>query len=74
MGAQRPGQAEEGDDAEGGLQRPAEEGAGAPVPDTEVHQQAGQEEARREAGTQGQPGEDAGEGGSPRGPSSAGRQ
>lgn len=56
VGAQRQGEAAQGDDEEGGLQRPAAQRPGAPLPDPEVHQQARPEEARREAGTQGQPG------------------
>ncbi|GIY54767.1 hypothetical protein CEXT_689161, partial [Caerostris extrusa] len=51
------GQAPAGHDAEGGVQRRAEAGAGEEVPNTEVHQQARQEEARRETGAQGLPGE-----------------
>lgn len=57
VGAQRPGEAPTRHDAAGRVQRPAAQGPGATVPDTEVHQQAGQEEAGREAGPQGQSGE-----------------
>ncbi|GBM49922.1 hypothetical protein AVEN_117601-1 [Araneus ventricosus] len=53
VGGGRTGKAPPGHDAEGGLQRCTEAGAREEVPDTEVHQQAGQEETGREAGPQG---------------------
>lgn len=48
-GAQR--EAQEGHVAAGRVLRPAEEGPGKNVPETEVHQQTGQEETCQQIGT-----------------------